>query len=125
MTVPQAHILVFQQLCALLSPAVFTGLLLTAVRRYAGVSVPIPAIVLAAVVSIPCFIVGSAKFWLWRVKRKAARLGAVLPPMWTDKSIGNLDTMKMLVKSWRTGFLSKLLFLTVTHPAHSNLSPPW
>lgn len=106
--IPQAHALAISQLAVLFYPAAIANGLIRVGQRYGGIRVPVWATALAMLVSVPVFHIGRARVALWWNKRKAARLGATLPPMWVGKSIGNLDILATLKASWTTGYLSMI-----------------
>ena len=61
-------------------------------------------VVLAAVVSIPTAYAGRIMFSRWSVKRRAARMGAVLPPKREGKSLGNVDILTHSMEMFRRGY---------------------
>ena len=103
---PQAHALVISQLTVLLYPAAITSGLIHVGQKYGGVRVSVWVTAVAMVVSVPAFHITRARLLLWWNKRKAARLGAVLPPMWNGKKMGNVDILGKLKESWSKGYLS-------------------
>lgn len=108
---PEAHALVLQQAYLLLSPAVFITLFGMLLAKYTGADAPLWAIALGAVLSLPIVHRVKAMYNLWLDQQGAARIGAVLPPMWTGKKMANLDLLTMLMKAWHEGYLSKTFIL--------------
>lgn len=104
---PQAYALVLSQLTKLFYPLALTYGLFYVLRTYAEFHVPLWAAIPAAVLSIPSYMIASANFCLWQAKRRAAQHGAVLPPFWLGNSIGSIDILTLLAKSWYGGFLSE------------------
>ena len=102
----RAQSLALGQLARLLFPAtlVLAGCLVA--DKTSVVKVPKWLMALAAVFSIPPYHVGGAWLRYWREGRKAARLGARLPPRWDGKLPGNGDVMMLVAESAATGFLS-------------------
>ena len=104
---PLAHSLALAQLSRLIFPAVsLTGILL-GLRRYASVPLPTKAVAVLAVACIVPYHIAKARFTLWRNERKAAKLGAVLPPRYPGKSIGNKDVLDLLNDAYFHGYLSE------------------
>lgn len=108
--VPQALSLASQQLAYLFYPSVLTSSILFVLRRHASLDLvsrlPTWAIVLSGLLSIPVFHIGKAKIDDIAVARKAARLGAKLPPRWNGKAVGNTDILALLTDAALNGFLS-------------------
>lgn len=104
---PQAHSLAFGQLFRLFAPAAVVSAALLFISREAIVPVPTWLVVLAAALSIPTYPIGCAKLQYWYNVRKAARQGAMMPPRWDGKMIGNWDLLQLLDQAYLRGFLSK------------------
>lgn len=105
---PHALSLVIQQFSRLIYPAlVLSGVLIT-FNKIAVNSVPTWAIAAAAITSIIPYHIGLAKLRYWQHTRKAARLGAILPPQWDGKAIGNRDLLALLDDAYFNGYLSNI-----------------
>lgn len=61
-------------------------------------------VALAAVISIPTVFVARTVHWFWRSKRRAAKLGAVIPPTWEGKKWGNMDVVNYCIEKFNTGY---------------------
>ncbi|PIL36941.1 cytochrome P450 [Ganoderma sinense ZZ0214-1] len=57
-----------------------------------------------AALSIPLWYAARIVFGKWRIKRRAARMGAVLPPSWEGRSFGNMDLFKECMERWTKGY---------------------
>ncbi|KAI1789057.1 cytochrome P450 [Ganoderma leucocontextum] len=68
--------------------------------------IPIPTflVALTTVLSIPLLHVARIVYRKWSIKRRAARMGAVLPPRWDGESFGNMDLIKYSMEGWRKGY---------------------
>lgn len=108
----QAPALVVQQLILLLYPAAlligFTYIVGNSVRYH----VPTWITVIAAIISVPLVLASRIAFRRWSTKRRAARLGAVMPPSWNGKKIGNIDIGARLRRSWKNGYLSEITHIS-------------
>ncbi|EJF62809.1 cytochrome P450 monooxygenase pc-2 [Dichomitus squalens LYAD-421 SS1] len=69
-----------------------------------NVKIPTTLVVLAALVSIPAVYAARIIYRSWSIKRRAARMGAVLPPVWKGKSFGSLDVLKYGLELVRKGY---------------------
>nr|BAL14711.1 cytochrome P450 [Phlebia brevispora] len=107
---PQAYGLFLQQIFFLISPAVLIAGIVSLVTRRIGIDLPLWAIAIGSVFSLP--FVHRIRAWSYyrSMQHKAARLGAVLPPQWRTSKIGNTDVLRMLMEAWREGFLSDHLW---------------
>ena len=72
--------------------------------RYGGWTIPAWAVCVAAIVTVPLVIGLAITIRCWLVYRAAERQGATLAPKWEGKWIGNLDVLKDLLHSFRTGY---------------------
>lgn len=61
-------------------------------------------VALAAIASVPAAHAARIMYWSWSVKRRAARMGAVLPPSWEGTSIGNMDILKRGMVGFYRGY---------------------
>ncbi|KAI9066435.1 cytochrome P450 monooxygenase pc-2 [Trametes sanguinea] len=67
---------------------------------------PTVAIIVIAGLSIPTLYILRIALHEWHVRRAAARIGAVLPPRWEGRSIGNLDILNHVMERFYNGYLS-------------------
>lgn len=108
--VPQGLLLASQQLAYLFYPSVLTSSILIALRRHASFDLaarlPTWAVILSGLISIPIFFIGKAKIGEIVVRRKAAAVGAQLPPRWEGQKIGNTDLLATMKNASLNGFLS-------------------
>ncbi len=107
---PQAHVLILRQLTPLIYPTILVIASFSFLRRLLNVVVPTWIVVIAVLISMPSFTITRAQIVHWLNARRAARLGAVLPPRWNGKRIGNLDVLEVLRKINVDGYLSELGF---------------
>lgn len=105
--VPEAWLHVASQLSQLLYPAVLASLGFTALGKSADVHVSSWLVAASSLASIVPFHIGRCYVRQWAIARKAARLGAALPPQWEGKKIGSLDILTALKAVWENGFLSE------------------
>ena len=103
-----AHKVAAAQLIRFVFPAtlVVVGLLVT--NRLS--SLPKWLITVTAVLSIPPYHICGAWIRYWRNARRAARMGAVLPPRWDGKLPGNWDVLDLVNRSVEEGFLSAYVY---------------
>lgn len=112
MRLSPAHALVLGQLVRLVAPAAAAGALLLALRRLElAAAAPAWAGVLVALLTVPAFHVCRARWLYSRYARKAARLGATLPPRWEGRLPGSVDILKLMDYAFRKGFLSEFRFV--------------
>ena len=108
--IPQALSLASQQLAFFIYPSVLTSSILFALRRNASIPLasylPTWAVVLSGLLSIPAFHIGRAKINDIVTARKAAKIGAQLPPRWKGTRIGSIDLLARMIESATNGFLS-------------------
>ena len=103
----QVLLLVVSQLARLARPSVLTTAFLLLLRRYTTVHPPTWSIPVLAIGVLPVYYAARIRLATWRIERKAARLGAVLPPRLEGSKIGNLDVLKVLSESFETDYLSE------------------
>lgn len=103
----QAHSLVLGQVFRLLVPAVITCAALVLTSRQTNASLSTWLITFLAIFAVPSYHIGYAKLRYWHNARKAARLGAVLPPRWQGNLPGSWDLMQLVDQAYYRGFLSK------------------
>lgn len=103
-----AQSLALVHLVHLFTPPLVAVVLLTALARFPSLAVPTWASILVPLVSIPTFFLGRARLRYWRNTRRAAQLGAQLPPRWEGKLPGNWDVVMLADDSYTKGFLSEL-----------------
>lgn len=106
--IPLTYALILQQFCKLTYPAVILASTLIVLNRHTSISVPGWLVGLLALGCIVPFHISMARYRLWRDERKAASLGATLPPRYPGKSIGNMDVLGLLDDAYFNGYLSKL-----------------
>lgn len=68
------------------------------------IELPSFIIILVAVLAAPLFYVLRIFLRNWRIRRAAARLGAVLPPRWDGQSFANLDLLQQILSRIATGY---------------------
>ena len=73
-------------------------------RTHIDIKIPTFLVVLIALLSIPAFHAARIVHRSWSIKRRAACMGAVLPPVWEGKSFGNLDILKNGLEMIRRGY---------------------
>ncbi|KAL7282251.1 hypothetical protein ACG7TL_003720 [Trametes sanguinea] len=66
-----------------------------------------PLIIVAALLSVPAGCAARIFFRDWSACRRAASLGAVLPPRWDGRSIGNFDLLTDFLERFHTGYLGE------------------
>lgn len=103
-----AQSLALVHLVHLCTPPLVVVVLLTALARFTSLAVPIWVNILMSLVSIPTFFLGRARLRYWRNARRAAQLGALLPPRWEGKLPGNWDVVMLADDAYTKGFLSEL-----------------
>ena len=74
-------------------------------QAYGVLYIPTVMLVVGAVLSIPLLVVARIVYAKYDLKRRAARLGAVLPPSRVGKSIGNIDILKHGIERWKNGYV--------------------
>ncbi|KAI0751542.1 cytochrome P450 monooxygenase pc-2 [Daedaleopsis nitida] len=94
----------FRQLGVTLLPAITTLVSARALQSLRGVELGTIWLVLVAVLSVPAAYATRIFYREWSVKRRAARMGAVLPPSWDGKGIGNMDILKMSIEMFYRGY---------------------
>ena len=107
MTITRPGVLVFLQVCSFAGPAVLVSVSMFLLREHAGVHIANWLMAILAVLAIPIYHIGRGKSEYWLNERKAARLGASLPPRWDGKLIGNWDVLMHASKAYTQEFLSK------------------
>ena len=103
-----AQFLVVVQFCKLIYPAVLLSGALSVLNWRRIAVVPGWLIGSAAVACIVPYHIAAARFRLWRTRRRAASLGAILPPQYPGKSIGNKDVLDELDEVYFHGYLGKV-----------------
>ncbi|OSC98991.1 cytochrome P450 monooxygenase pc-2 [Trametes coccinea BRFM310] len=66
-----------------------------------------PSIIVAALLSVPAGCAARIFFRDWSARRRAASLGAVLPPRWDGRLIGNFDLLTDFLERFHTGYLGE------------------
>lgn len=109
--IPLTYALIVEQFCKLVYPAIVAAGTLLVLNRHSVVSVPGWLIgVLSAGCIVP-FHIGMARLRLLADERKAATLGAILPPRYPGKAIGNWDVLGLLDDAYFNGYLSEIKIL--------------
>ncbi|GJE84227.1 cytochrome P450 [Phanerochaete sordida] len=105
------HTLLAGQLVQLVAPAFAVWASVAVARRlqFLGTA-PVGVDALIALIAIPAFHIGRARWQYACFRHKAARLGATLPPLWGGKLLANFDVIRLLDKAYREGFLSDHLY---------------
>ncbi|OSC98998.1 cytochrome P450 monooxygenase pc-3 [Trametes coccinea BRFM310] len=67
---------------------------------------PTVAIIVIALLSIPALYILRIVLHEWHVRRAAARIGAVLPPRWEGRSIGNMDILDHVMERFYKGYIT-------------------
>ncbi|GBE84577.1 cytochrome P450 monooxygenase pc-3 [Sparassis latifolia] len=86
------------------APPAFVIYLNNFLSRHFQHTLPTWIAVLAAVLSTPIIIVLNNWLRSWRIRRAAVRLGAVLPPRWDGKWIGNIDLLRKSMDAFLNGY---------------------
>lgn len=102
-------LIILYELGFIFKPSAVTATTLILLRRYADLWVSTWAISCLALLSLP--VVHGLSVWRSnrRVARKAAQMGAVLPPRVQGRWPGGLDLLAKLTDSFENGFLSECL----------------
>ncbi|KAM5531928.1 hypothetical protein V8D89_014398 [Ganoderma adspersum] len=87
-----------------LSPAATVVLAARILHSYNVLHIPAVLVGLIAVLSIPLWYAVRIVYRKWSIKRRAARMGAVLPPSWEGESFGNMDLFKESMERWTKGY---------------------
>ncbi|KAI0663220.1 cytochrome P450 monooxygenase pc-3 [Cubamyces menziesii] len=87
-----------------LAPAIVVSLLSRLLQVFLCIELPSFIIILVAVLAAPLFYVLRISLRNWRIRRAAARLGAVLPPRWDGQSFANLDLLQQILSRIATGY---------------------
>lgn len=103
----QAVSLVVLQLIRFLFPLVVTSAGLVLLGRLTDLELPTWAIATLACASIPAYTTAHVLMSAWRIERKAARLGAVVPPRLKGKKFGHIDLLFKLSKGFESDYLSE------------------
>ncbi|KAI0772037.1 cytochrome P450 monooxygenase pc-3 [Trametes elegans] len=90
-----------------LFPAVTVFLAARILSLVTDIKVSRVALVLLAIFSVPVVYVARYHLRRWRVRRAAARAGAVLPPEWRGEAFGGVDIVKRTVNGFQNGYLGE------------------
>ncbi|KAI0723090.1 cytochrome P450 monooxygenase pc-2 [Earliella scabrosa] len=87
-------------------PAVLVFVAARALHTLGLVDAPLALgwVALVAALSVPAVYAGRIVYRDWSVKRRAARMGAVLPPSWEGKAFGNTDILKYAIEAFHRGY---------------------
>ncbi|KAI0772038.1 cytochrome P450 monooxygenase pc-2 [Trametes elegans] len=89
-------------------PSVTVVLLLSHVlNTILGFALPGIVVLLAAVFSVPVGYALRIALTDWRIRMLAARTGAILPPRWDGKSLGNVDLFRHVLERFNNGYLGE------------------
>ncbi|KAJ3013411.1 hypothetical protein NUW54_g1605 [Trametes sanguinea] len=64
-------------------------------------------IIVATLLSVPAEYASRILFHSWSVRRRAASLGAILPPRWDGRSVGNFDLLTDFLDRFHSGYLGE------------------
>lgn len=85
-------------------PAVSLLAIAHVLRTFSDVDIPILFVMLVAIASIPAAYAARIAYVNWSIPRRAAKMGAVLPPRWDGKSFGNVDILKHSMERFFKGY---------------------
>ncbi|OSX56951.1 hypothetical protein POSPLADRAFT_1067971 [Postia placenta MAD-698-R-SB12] len=74
--------------------------------RHTDVALPTWPVTLLTVASTPLTILVRVWYRQWKYQRAAARLGAIMPPRWVGKKLGNLDILKEMLQTMQSGYIA-------------------
>lgn len=77
-------------------------------HRFAGLAIPVWLVPLLALASVAASTAATIALRERRVRRAAARLGAVLPPRWDGRAIGHVDLLRSMVHEYKNGYIGAL-----------------
>ncbi|EKM59240.1 uncharacterized protein PHACADRAFT_249546 [Phanerochaete carnosa HHB-10118-sp] len=101
-------LMILHELGIIFKPSLVTAFTLVILRRYADVCIPTWAIFGLTLLSLPVMH-GLTVWWNnWCIARKAAQMGAVLPPRIQGRWPGGIDLLMKLTRQAETGFLSEM-----------------
>ncbi|KAI0934647.1 hypothetical protein AcV5_006422 [Taiwanofungus camphoratus] len=80
-------------------------------HRFAGLAIPVWLLPLLALASVAASTAATIALRERRVRRAAARLGAVLPPRWDGRAIGHVDLLRSMVHEYKNGYIADNLML--------------
>ncbi|PCH37762.1 cytochrome P450 monooxygenase pc-3 [Wolfiporia cocos MD-104 SS10] len=92
------------------------------VDRFSGIAIPTWLVCLVSAVIIPIIAIVRVYIRRWRINRAAARLGAILPPTWRGKRIGNVDTVAEMLESRKSGYTADWFDKMVPKLGHTFLN---
>ncbi|GJE84276.1 cytochrome P450 pc-3 [Phanerochaete sordida] len=107
---PLALRIIAYELYYILTPVLPAALALVLLQRWTDVALPTWAVAALALLSLPVAHAITIYRNQWVMARKAARMGAVLPPRLAGKWLGGIDLLVQLTDSFENGFLSDMLF---------------
>ncbi|KAI0332391.1 cytochrome P450 monooxygenase pc-2 [Cubamyces sp. BRFM 1775] len=102
--VPPGLPFVTHRLVVVLAPAVLAPLLSRLLQAFLQIELSYLTTILAAVLLVPTVYVSRIILHSWRIRRAAARIGAVLPPRWDGHSFGNLDLLRYILSRIQSGY---------------------
>lgn len=95
---------VFWWILSQLTPAATIVAAARVLHSFDVIHVPAFLVALTSVLSIPLVRVVRVLSRRWSIRRRAARMGAVLPPSWDGEKFGNLDLVKTAMEGWTKGY---------------------
>ena len=99
-----------------LSPAATVVVVARVLHSHNVLHIPSLFIGLIAFLSIPLWYAVRIVYKKWSIKRRAARMGAVLPPSWEGESFGNMDLFKECMERWTKGYPGERTGLALSLP---------
>ncbi|TBU49015.1 cytochrome P450 [Dichomitus squalens] len=92
-------------LVARLAPVTAVVIVLRVGQAQGIIHIPAVWLAISAVLSITLLVAVRVVYSKYDLQRRAARLGAVLPPSWEGKSIGNIDLLQYGIERWKNGYI--------------------
>ncbi|KAI9001368.1 cytochrome P450 monooxygenase pc-3 [Trametes punicea] len=103
--VPPGWPYLIQHLAINLTPAVALVLFSRLLGLFLNLKLSTLTIAALAILSVPTGYALRIVVREWDIQRKAKRLGAVLPPHWHGRALGNLDLLRYFLDRFRDGYL--------------------
>ncbi|KAM5534915.1 hypothetical protein V8D89_011470 [Ganoderma adspersum] len=95
---------VFLWILSQLTPAATIVVAARVLHSFDVIYIPTFLVAFISVLSIPLVRVVHVLSRRWSIRRRAARMGAVLPPSWDGEKFGNLDLVKTSMEGWTKGY---------------------
>lgn len=96
---------VLQFLVARLTPLAAVVIAVRVAKAQGILNITTTSLAVAIVLGIPLLVVLRIFYTKLDLKRRAARLGAVIPPSREGKSFGNVDLLKYGIERWKNGYV--------------------